>query len=220
MRSFLVKEAQGYELKQLMHLNKLRGSLIIGGLEVVGGKEEPLEAHLCNKKRLRELKLMFHLHKSFGPDVEAEVLEGLCPPKDLQELIILFYNGSRYPSWVLSGHHPDAPKHLHKLELYKCSQLAAIPEDSELFIGLRELHIAFCDWDWLPENMECLVSLQLLWIWKCDKIELLPTLPQQALKRIHISNGAPCSVEPAKKRDTQIGIRSSTFLSNTFRKDN
>ena len=120
MRSFLVKEAQGYELKQLMHLNKLRGSLIIRGLEVVGSKEEALEAHLCNKKRLRELKLWFHSDKSFGPDVEAEVLEGLCPPKDLQELIILFYHGSRYPSWVLSGHHPDAPKHLHKLELHNC----------------------------------------------------------------------------------------------------
>ncbi|XP_066342262.1 putative disease resistance protein RGA4 [Miscanthus floridulus] len=187
MRSFLVKEeAQGYELKQLMHLNKLRGSLIIWGLQAVGSKEEALEAHLCNKKRLRELELNFDLDKCFGPDVEAEVLEGLCPPKDLQELKILFYNGSRYPSWVLSGHHPDAPKHLRKLELYKCSQLAAIPEDSELFNGLRELRIYYCDWDWLPENMEYLVSLQSLWIWNCHMIELLPTLPQQALKRIDI----------------------------------
>ncbi|XP_066342432.1 putative disease resistance protein RGA4 [Miscanthus floridulus] len=190
MRSFLVKEAQGYELKQLMHLNKLRGSLTILGLEAVGSKEEALEAHLCNKKRLRELELMFLWRKSFSPDVEAEVLEGLCPPKDLRELKISFYNGSRYPSWVLSGHHPDAPKHLHKLELYSCSQLAAIPEDSELFIGLRELSIHNCDWDRLPENMECLVSLHSLWICNCDKIELLPTLPHQALKTIGIE-GCP-----------------------------
>ncbi|XP_066338594.1 disease resistance protein RGA2-like [Miscanthus floridulus] len=187
---FRVKEAQGYELKQLMHLNKLRGSLTIWGLEVVGSKEEALEAHLCKKKRLRELELWFGLDKSFGPDVEAEVLEGLCPPKDLQELKIWDYNGSRYPSWVLSGHHPDAPKHLHKLELWNCSQLAAIPEDSELFIGLRVLRIYFCDWNRLPENMECLVSLQSLWILNCDKIELLPTLPHQALKTIGIQ-GCP-----------------------------
>ncbi|XP_066338759.1 putative disease resistance protein RGA4 [Miscanthus floridulus] len=186
MGSFLVKEEQGYELKQLMHLNKLRGNLRIGGLDVVGSKEEALEAHLCNKKRLRELQLWFGLDKSFGPDVKAEVLEGLCPPKDLQELVISYYNGSRYPSWVLSGHHPDAPKHLHQLLLYKCSQLAAIPEDSELFIGLRELVIKHCDWDRLPENMECLVSLQSLWIWNCDKIELLPTMPHQALETINI----------------------------------
>ena len=38
--------------------------------------------------------------------------------------------------------------------------------------------------------MECLVSLQSLWIWKCDKIELLPTLPHQALKTI-IIEGCP-----------------------------
>ncbi|CAD6255743.1 unnamed protein product [Miscanthus lutarioriparius] len=183
---FRVKEAQGYELKQLMHLNKLRGSLLIRGLEVVGSKEEALEAHLCNKERLRELQLNFGGGNRVGPDMEVDVFEGLSPPKDLRELIILFYNGSRYPSWLLSGHHPDAPKHLHKLELYNCSQLAAIPEGSELFIGLRELRIGFCDWDWLPENMECLVSLQSLWIWNCDKIELLPTLPQQVLKTIDI----------------------------------
>ncbi|XP_066340411.1 putative disease resistance protein RGA4 [Miscanthus floridulus] len=190
MGSFSVKEAQGYELKQLMHLNKLRGNLSIWGLEVVGSKEEALEAYLCNKERLRELKLTFGWGNRVGPDMEAEVLEGLCPPKDLQELTILRYNGSRYPSWVLSGHHPDAPKHLHKLELYECSQLAAIPEDSELFIGLRKLCIYCCDWDRLPENMACLVSLQSLWIWDCDKIELLPTLPHQALKTIHIQ-GCP-----------------------------
>ena len=79
---------------------------------------------------------------------------------------------------MLSRHHPDAPKQLHRLELCSCSQLASIPEDSELFIGLRELRINSCDWDMLPQNMERLMSLQTLEISWCNKMELLPTLPQ------------------------------------------
>jgi hypothetical protein len=185
---FVVKERQGYRLKQLKHLNKLRGTLSIDGLGIVGSKEEALEAHLTQNKRLRILELKFGIVKRFGPDVEAEVLEGLCPPKDLRELGIMNYRGSRYPSWMLTRHHPDAPKQLHKLELCHCSsQLASIPEDSKLFIGLRELNIYCCDWDWLPQNMERLVSLQTLRISDCHKVEHLPALPHQSLEVIIIN---------------------------------
>jgi hypothetical protein len=181
-----VKDGQGYGLKQLKHLNKLRGTLRIQGLEIVGSKEEALEAHLTHKERLSRLLLEFGWDKRFGPEVEAEVLEGLCPPKDLQELLIIDYRGSRYPSWMLSRRHPDTPKQLQQLVLWRCSQLATIPEVTELFIGLRELHILECDWDRLPENMERLLSLQTLVIWGCHKMELLPKLPVQSLKKISI----------------------------------
>jgi len=125
-----------------------------------------------------------------NPDVvaEAEVLEGLCPPKDLVGLHISWYNGSRYPSWMLSRQHPDnGPKRLQKLALrYYCSRLASIPEDSELFTHVCELYIDCCDWDCLPENMERLVSLQILYIYRCNNMELLPTLPQSLrMIRIH-----------------------------------
>jgi len=121
------------------------------------------------------------------PDVEAEILEGLCPPNDLVELDIYDYRGSRYPSWMLSRQEPDAPKRLQKLALFKCSPLLAyIPEDSELSTHVRELVINYCNWDRLPENMERLVSLQILYIFRCNKMELLPTLPQSLRKiRLH-----------------------------------
>ncbi|XP_039823564.1 putative disease resistance protein RGA3 isoform X2 [Panicum virgatum] len=183
---FNVKEEQGYELKQLKHLNKLRGALTIWGLGIVGSKEEALEAQLACKQRLTKLVLRFR-NDTCNPDVTAEVLEGLCPPKDLVELEIQLYKGSRYPSWMLSRQHPDAPKRLQKLLLMGCSRLASIPEDSELFTHLRELHIIKCDWDRLPENMEHLVSLQNLIIHGCDEMELLPTLPE-SLRMIQISS--------------------------------
>ncbi|PVH34618.1 hypothetical protein PAHAL_8G260000 [Panicum hallii] len=184
---FEVKEEQGYELKQLKHLNKLRGALRIWGLGVVGSKEEALGAQLARKERVTKLELKFGYNTCNDPDVAAEVLEGLCPPKDLVELQIYHYKGSRYPSWMLSRQHPDAPKRLQKLVLLCCSRLASIPKDCELFIHLRELRIESCDWDCLPENMERLGSLQNLFIYDCDKMELLPTLPQslQEIQIIH-----------------------------------
>ncbi|CAO2142849.1 unnamed protein product [Urochloa humidicola] len=176
---FRVREERGYKLKQLKHLNKLRGTLGIHCLRNVGSKEEALEAHLTQKKRLTKLKLLFYGCRSRDQDIVADVFEGLCPPEDLQELAIWKYNHSlRYPSWMLSRQHPDAPKRLQTLALSWCSRLASIPEDSVLFKGLLELRIKSCDWDSLPESMERLVSLQTLVIDRCDKMELLPTLPQ------------------------------------------
>ncbi|WVZ49611.1 hypothetical protein U9M48_000952 [Paspalum notatum var. saurae] len=185
---FHVTKEQGYELKQLKHLNKLRGCLKIAVHENAGSKEEALEADLPSKKRVTDLELWFHGRIKNNPDIEAEVLEGLCPPKDLQVLTIEGYKGSRYPSWMLSGQqHPDAPKYLRRLKLRDCRcPLASFPEDSELFMHLHELFISGCEWDSLPENMERLVSLQSLSIVGCghskSTMVLGPTLPRSLRK--------------------------------------
>ncbi|CAN6226714.1 unnamed protein product [Urochloa humidicola] len=180
------EKKRGHELKQLKHLNKLRGTLGIYGLGIVGSKEEALEAHLTQKKRLTKLVLSFHCYWERDQDIVAEVLEGLCPPEDLQELTIQrYYSPSGYPSWMLSRQHPDSPKRLQTLELKRCSRLASIPVHSELFIRLLELRIEFCDWDSLPENMECLVSLETSIVERCLKMGSLPTLPQ-SLREIQI----------------------------------
>ncbi|CAN6226718.1 unnamed protein product [Urochloa humidicola] len=173
------EKKRGYELKQLKHLNKLRGTLMIFSLGIVESKKEALEAHLTQKKQLTKLKLSFNGCEDRDPDIVADVFEGLCPPEDLQELAIWSYDCSlSYPSWMLSRQHPDAPKRLQTLELWCCSRLASIPEDNVLFKGLLELRIEYCEWDSLPENMERLVSLQTLIVEGCRKMEFLPTLPQ------------------------------------------
>ncbi|KAJ1276993.1 hypothetical protein BS78_05G259900 [Paspalum vaginatum] len=188
MHYFSVKKEQGYELKQLKHLNKLRGHLEIFGLGNVGSKEEAFEANLASKKRVTDLELYFFDGRTKNPDIEAEVLEGLCPPKELQALTIRGYRGSRYPSWMLSGQqHPDAPKHLRRLELMHCSSpLASFPEDSELFMHLHELFIRGWEQDSFPENMQRLVSLQILDIVGCghskSTMVLGPTLPRSLRK--------------------------------------
>ncbi|KAF7050771.1 hypothetical protein CFC21_059093 [Triticum aestivum] len=169
--AFRIRDAPGYEVKQLRDLNKLRGSLEINGLEIVKSKEEALESKLAAKERLSELKLQWR-HSS--PEVQAEVLEGLCPPVALQTLELHCYNGSRYPDWMV-GKPDGGPKELQELLFWSCSQLEHAPE---AFPHLRVLKLAYCNWDALPGNMEHLTSLKKLEIEWCSEIRSLPTLPQ------------------------------------------
>nr|AKC34069.1 NRC1-like protein [Triticum aestivum] len=94
---FTVSNEQGYEIRQLRDLNKLQGRLRIKGLQNVKSKEEALEANLAAKERLTELSFEWDDDTRCSSEVEAEVLEGLCPPAGLQKLDIFGYRGSRYP---------------------------------------------------------------------------------------------------------------------------
>ncbi|KAB8116074.1 hypothetical protein EE612_057030 [Oryza sativa] len=172
---FPVKKEPGYELQQLRHLNKLRGKLHIHGLENVGSKEEALEAKLDGKERLKELVLVWD-DESCSPEVEAEVLEGLCPPLELERLEITDYHGSSYPDWMIGGH--KGPKYLRELELSGCSRLGPAPELFEFFIHLRSLWLWKSSWNFLPDNLEQLMSLHELKMYFCLNIQSLPKLPR------------------------------------------
>ncbi|KAM3399271.1 hypothetical protein ACQJBY_004579 [Aegilops geniculata] len=175
---FTVSNEQGYEVKQLRDLNKLRGKLLIRGLENVKSKEEALEANLAAKEWLTDLRLEWDGDNDTrcSPEVEAEVLEGLCPPVGLQTLAIRVYRGSRYPDWMV-GKQSGGPESLQNLHFWGCSQRGPGPE-FEAFPHLCELTLYYCSWDSLPGNMEHLTLLKKLHIFYCENIRSLPTLPQ------------------------------------------
>ncbi|KAF6986943.1 hypothetical protein CFC21_004631 [Triticum aestivum] len=84
---FIVRNEKGYEVNQLRDLNKLRGKLNISGLENVKSKEEALEANLTAKEGIATLVLEWDGDDTVcSPEVQAEVLEGLCPPTGLETL--------------------------------------------------------------------------------------------------------------------------------------
>jgi hypothetical protein len=178
LESFGVWPEHGYELKQLGALNKLRGSLAILNLHNVKSKNEAQDAKLADKKRLTELRLSWvnYYYTNATPEVEAEVLEGLCPPKDLKILEIWDYHGVTYPSWMM-GKQNGGPTYLCKLWLDGCSQLGPAPELFECFIHLRELIISSCNWEHLPDNVKDLMCLKSLMIIRCPYFKLLPELP-------------------------------------------
>ncbi|KAF8663043.1 hypothetical protein HU200_055635 [Digitaria exilis] len=187
---FVARTEQGYKLKQLEHLNKLR-NLQIDGLRFVTSKEEALEANLACKNLLTELEMNFYSHDSAcNPDVQAAVLEGLSPSKHLVHLKIEDYSGSSYPSWMLypswSGLNSGAPTELYSLELFRCSPLVSIPKGSGYFIRLHKLCFSRCRWSCMPLEMEHLESLQELTISLCGRIKHLSELPK-SLKLVTIT---------------------------------
>uniref|UniRef100_A0A287ELD5 NBS-LRR resistance-like protein n=1 Tax=Hordeum vulgare subsp. vulgare TaxID=112509 RepID=A0A287ELD5_HORVV len=120
---FTVRNEEGYEIKQLRDLNKLRGKLWISGFENVKSKEEALEANLAAKERLTALILWFSDHtERRTAQVQAEVLEALCPPVGLETLSIWHYSGSRYPDWMV-GRLNGGPKDLQRLYFWDSPQL-------------------------------------------------------------------------------------------------
>ncbi|CAM0885671.1 unnamed protein product [Alopecurus aequalis] len=174
MKTFRVRKEQGYQLKQLRNLNKLGGELRIYGIENVESKAESLEAKLADKEGLG--KLVLRWDGEVGAEVETEVLEGLCPPKHLDQLRIESYKGLRYPSWMV-GEHNSGPKYLKYLEFRRCRQELG-PELRGFGSHLRVLVIKSCSWVSLPDSMEHLTSLRKLGIYYCRNIRSLPTLPQ------------------------------------------
>lgn len=171
---FTIRKKQGYEPHQLKHLNKLHGTLYICGLENVESKEDALEVNLAAKEKLTELVLQWK-RGSCSPEVQAEVLEGLCPSKYLEILEIRNYHASRLPNWI-AGMHSDSPKNLQELIFRDCGQLGPAG-DLGAFIYLHSLCLVDCSWDALPGNMDHLTSLKKLEITVCMNIRSLPTLP-------------------------------------------
>ncbi|CAM0958881.1 unnamed protein product [Alopecurus aequalis] len=181
--NFILKNEQGYEIKQLRDLNKLCGSLWIKNLENVKSKEEALEANLAAKEGLTALNLQWKTRSN--PKIQAEVLEGLCPPVGLRELTIWHYLGSSYPNWMV-GELNCGPKCLQSLDFSGCGQSGGLPPQLDgAFPHLRELILLSCEWDTLPGNMELLTSLEFLCIQCCKNIRFLPTLPR-SLRTIRI----------------------------------
>lgn len=185
LEEFQVKTEHGYELNQLRDLNKLRGSLKIYSLENVKSKKEAQEAKLADKKGLTGLKLFWGDDTTCTPEIQAEVLESLCPPKGLKSLEIWRYQSLRYPSWMV-GEQNGGPKYLHKLMLDDCSRLGPAPELFEFFIHLRELTIWTCNWDHLPHNVKDIRSLKSLAIINCSYFKSLPELPR-SLQKFQVS---------------------------------
>ncbi|RCV37459.1 hypothetical protein SETIT_8G064600v2 [Setaria italica] len=170
------QDLEEYKIKQLGDRNDLRGTLRIFGLENVGSKEEALEANLAAKERLTVLELCWE-RDSRRPNAEAEaqVIEGLCPPVQLQHLEIWDFHGSSYPSWIV-GAQSGGPTELRRLFFWRCSQLGPAPK-LENFLHLQLLWLDDCSWDALPDNMERLSSLKKLFIIACLNIRWLPALP-------------------------------------------
>ncbi|KAJ1269926.1 hypothetical protein BS78_06G015200 [Paspalum vaginatum] len=171
LSDFRVRKEKGYELQQLKRINYLRGRLRISGLECVESKDAALEAKLTDKKHLTALSLEWSWSSpgqhSVSPDLQAEILEGLCPPSQLTELRVRGYGGGGCPSW-LSETQNSLMRGLQYLELRQCYNLTALPEIGELFIRLGHLKlVGLPKLEKLPRLPDSLKSLE---IQRCEAL--------------------------------------------------
>ncbi|XP_078153649.1 putative disease resistance RPP13-like protein 1 [Carex rostrata] len=128
---YCVRMEMGFELKQLELLKDLYGSLSISGLNNVKSKEEADRAKLSDKKGLR--KLLFEWDYVRGDvfrDNDVEIIDSLCPPPQIKELVIKRYSGKSFPSWISKNN--DNVIHLQHLEFSGCDGLEALHKINEL----------------------------------------------------------------------------------------
>ncbi|KAL5737259.1 hypothetical protein ACOSP7_030020 [Xanthoceras sorbifolium] len=99
LSNFIVGKGLGSQVKDLMELKFLRGELCISGLENVINLESRI---LSDKRNLDVLQLEWesHFDDSRNETIEKDVLGMLRPHSNIKTLIIKFYGGIGFPSWV------------------------------------------------------------------------------------------------------------------------
>ncbi|KAJ3708567.1 hypothetical protein LUZ61_012272 [Rhynchospora tenuis] len=135
---FHIKSKKGYMIEELKNIRHLHGQLIIKNLENVSGMEEAHKSKLNTKRDVKVLKLEWSSGggRSISNVVDADVLHGLQPHENLEELHIIRYQGATSPSWM----EQKVLNHLKFLYLINCRRWESIPPLGQL-PSLKLLHV-------------------------------------------------------------------------------
>ncbi|RWR79767.1 putative disease resistance protein RGA1 [Cinnamomum micranthum f. kanehirae] len=141
LKEFKVGKEIGYGISELKDMIHLQGSLCISELENVVNVEEAIEAELKNKQKIGELQLKW---KSDDVEfrqkgIDEEVLSGLEPHTNLQNLKIEGYCGVTFPTWLGDSSFSK----LTRVTLYSC-RCRFLPPFGQLpslkYLCFRELY--------------------------------------------------------------------------------
>ncbi|XP_056165315.1 putative disease resistance protein At3g14460 [Syzygium oleosum] len=138
LSKFVVGTENGSRLKELKNLENLRGELCISDLHMVQEARDATDANLYTKKGICRLTMQWcrDFENFRDEELEAKVLDLLCPHQNLQILKIFFYGGLEFPSWLGSPPHVNIV-HLH---LHGCRRAKTLPSLGQLS-SLKELYI-------------------------------------------------------------------------------
>ncbi|KAL5720427.1 hypothetical protein ACHQM5_013096 [Ranunculus cassubicifolius] len=215
------------QLKELKHMNNIRGSLCIRQLENVSSPQEATEANLANKKYLDKLELQWSsvLHPRNG----EHLLYMIRPHESLKELTLRRYGGRLFPSWLCNSFFTR----LTSICLYECENCGLLPSlgklpklkhlkidgmhelvmVDELFMGgvtgFQSLEtLEFCDMpkleSWVGVGEGDMSSLRELIMVECLQLIILPSLHYlQSLEKVELQK---CPRLPSLPRE---GLSSS-----------
>ncbi|KAL7235899.1 hypothetical protein ACSBR1_019227 [Camellia fascicularis] len=123
--NFIVTKNSGHWLRELGNLIYLRGKLCLSGLQNVVVPLDAREVNLNDKKGLDVLSMKWSVNSDDSRDgrVETEMLDMLQPHKNLKELHIKGYLGTRFPTWIGD----PLFSNMAKLSLDDCGNCAFLP---------------------------------------------------------------------------------------------
>ncbi|PRQ38772.1 putative P-loop containing nucleoside triphosphate hydrolase, leucine-rich repeat domain, L [Rosa chinensis] len=153
-------------IKELGGLNQLRGHLIISKLEHVRDGEEAKKAFLVEKSHVSGLT--FQWYRRPTDNNEMDVLDGLEPHGNLQNLKIENFMGARFPSWITSL------QNLKKIRLHNCEgvpTLGRLPNLRSLEIyGMRRLKVVGAEFYGTTTSTTLFPALKTLYISRCEEL--------------------------------------------------
>ncbi|TVU14044.1 hypothetical protein EJB05_37489, partial [Eragrostis curvula] len=135
-------------ITELGNLQNLRGCLRLSGLSSVKTGSKAQKVDLKSKQHLEDLTLQWQYGSEDIDDdddevenVAEQVLEGLQPHGNLQELAIRGYEGSAFPSWMQT---PSSLPSLVSLTLDGCCNCTQFPAIDQLpslkFLSIRKMY--------------------------------------------------------------------------------
>ncbi|XP_028095241.1 putative disease resistance RPP13-like protein 1 [Camellia sinensis] len=138
LSNFIVTKNSGHQLRELGNFIYLRGKLCLSGLQNVVVPLDAREANLNDKKGLYVLSMEWSVNSDDSQDrrVETEVLDKLQPHKNLKELHIKGYLGTRFPTWIGDSLFSN----MVDVSLDNCGNCASLPPLGQL-PSLKKLYI-------------------------------------------------------------------------------
>ncbi|XP_052478940.1 putative disease resistance RPP13-like protein 1 [Gossypium raimondii] len=142
LSDFIIGEGDGHRMRELKFLSNLKGDICLSGLENING-QDAREARLDEKEMID--RLVLHWSKKFEKDSgnkedEEWVLDSLCPPKKLEQLVIENYGGAKFSTWMADS----SLKNMLSLELRNCKNCKSLPSIARLPL-LKDLSIGGLD---------------------------------------------------------------------------
>ena len=133
LSKFIVSERSSLRITALRNLSQLRGKLSISGLHNVGHIWPSCDAILRDTEGLEELLMEWvsDFSGSRNERDEVHVLDLLEPHTNLKKLMVSFYGGSKFPSWIGSSSFSNMVD-LNLNHCKHCTSLASIGQLSLL----------------------------------------------------------------------------------------
>lgn len=133
-------EKEGCGIEELGHLKNLRGEMHISGMNNVNDPQLAEDANMQNKGNVDKLTLEWLRAGCtyLNGDLASEVLERLKPHSNLEELIIMRFCGTQFPSWLSD----QCLQKLSTLDLKCCKNAVRLPSLGRL-PSLKHLSIQF-----------------------------------------------------------------------------